>query len=65
MLRKLGASLAQAQAAMATVPDAEDSPTHPGRAPRLAAIGQCPRGRSPGRPNPGGGRACPPGRAGL
>ena len=40
VLRKLGASLAQAQAAMATVPDAEDSPTHPGRAPRLAAIGQ-------------------------
>ena len=40
VLRKLGASLAQAQAAMATVPDAEDSPTHPGRTPRLAAIGQ-------------------------
>ena len=40
VLRKLGASLAQAQAAMASVPDAEDSPTHPGRTPRLAAIGQ-------------------------
>ncbi len=40
VLRKLGASLAQAQAAMATVPDADDSPTHPGRTPRLAAIGQ-------------------------
>jgi len=40
VLRKLGANLAQAQAAMATVPDAEDSPTHPGRTPRLAAIGQ-------------------------
>jgi hypothetical protein len=40
VLRKLGASLAQAQAAMATVPDADGSPTHPGRAPRLAAIGQ-------------------------
>ena len=40
VLRKLGASLAQAQAAMATVPDAEDTATHPGRAPRLAAIGQ-------------------------
>ena len=40
VLRKLGASLAQAQAAMATVPAAEDSPTHPGRTPRLMAIGQ-------------------------
>ena len=40
VLRKLGASLAQAQAAMATVPDAADSDTHPGRTPRLAAIGQ-------------------------
>ena len=40
VLRKLGASLAQAQAAMATVPDADDSATHPGRMPRLAAIGQ-------------------------
>lgn len=40
VLRKLGASLAQAQAAMATVPDTEDSATHPSRTPRLAAIGQ-------------------------
>ena len=40
VLRKLGASLAQAQAAMATVPDADGSATHPGRTPRLAAIGQ-------------------------
>ena len=40
VLRKLGASLAQAQAAMATVSDDEGSSTHPGRAPRLAAIGQ-------------------------
>ena len=40
VLRKLGAGLAQAQAAMATVPDTEDSATHPGRTPRLAAIGQ-------------------------
>ena len=40
VLRKLGASLAQAQAAMATVPDAGNSATHPGRTPRLAAIGQ-------------------------
>ncbi|MCI1186344.1 membrane-binding protein [Hymenobacter sp. DH14] len=40
VLRKLGASLAQAQAAMATVPDAEGSSTHPGRTPRLAAISQ-------------------------
>ena len=40
VLRKLGASLAQAQAAMATVSDDQDSPTHPGRTPRLAAIGQ-------------------------
>ena len=40
VLRKLGASLAQAQAAMASVPDAEGSATHPGRTPRLAAIGQ-------------------------
>ncbi|MGY3089471.1 hypothetical protein ACVWYF_002519 [Hymenobacter sp. UYAg731] len=40
VLRKLGASLAQAQAAMATVADDEGSATHPGRAPRLAAIGQ-------------------------
>ena len=40
VLRKLGATLAQAQAAMATVPDDGGSATHPGRTPRLAAIGQ-------------------------
>ena len=40
VLRKLGASLAQAQAAMATVADDQGSATHPGRAPRLTAIGQ-------------------------
>ncbi|OGX86044.1 M48 family metalloprotease [Hymenobacter glacialis] len=40
VLRKLGANLAQAQAAMATVPDGGGSATHPGRTPRLAAIGQ-------------------------
>ena len=40
VLRKLGASLAQAQAALATVADDEGSATHPGRTPRLAAIGQ-------------------------
>ena len=40
VLRKLGASLAQAQAAMATVADDQGSETHPGRAPRLLAIGQ-------------------------
>jgi hypothetical protein len=40
VLRKLGASLAQAQAAMATVADDEGSATHPGRAPRLTAISQ-------------------------
>ncbi len=40
VLRKLGASLAQAQAAMATVADDGGSATHPGRAPRLTAIGQ-------------------------
>ena len=40
MLRKLGASLAQAQAAMASVADEGSSATHPGRAPRLTAIGQ-------------------------
>ena len=40
VLRKLGASLAQAQAAMATVSDDEGSGTHPGRTPRLMAIGQ-------------------------
>ncbi len=41
VLRKLGASLAQAQAAMATVPDDQNPrSTHPNRTPRLAAIGQ-------------------------
>lgn len=40
VLRRLGASLAQAQAAMATVSPNEGSATHPGRAPRLAAIGR-------------------------
>ncbi|MBO2012612.1 membrane-binding protein [Hymenobacter negativus] len=40
VLRKLGASLAQAQAAMATVSDDQGSSTHPGRSPRLAAIGE-------------------------
>ena len=40
VLRKLGASLAQAQAAMATVEDSGGSASHPGRAPRLVAIGQ-------------------------
>ena len=38
VLRHLGASLAQAQAAMATTAPAAGSATHPGRAPRLAAI---------------------------
>jgi hypothetical protein len=38
VLRRLGASLAQAQAAMATASPDEGSATHPGRAPRLAAI---------------------------
>ncbi|MDB5236825.1 MAG: hypothetical protein JWR44_3818 [Hymenobacter sp.] len=40
VLRKLGASLAQAQAAMASVPDDGGSATHPGRTPRLASISQ-------------------------
>lgn len=40
VLRKMGASLAQAQAAMATVADDGASASHPGRAPRLVAIGQ-------------------------
>ncbi len=40
VLRKLGASLAQSQAALAAVADGEGSATHPGRAPRLAAIGR-------------------------
>ena len=40
VLRKLGASLAQAQAAMASVDDNGSSDTHPGRSPRLTAIGE-------------------------
>lgn len=40
VLRKMGASLAQAQAAMASVADNHTSGTHPTRAPRLTAIGQ-------------------------
>ena len=40
VLRKLGASLAQAQAAMATVADDGGSASHPGQAPRLTAISQ-------------------------
>ena len=40
VLRKLGAGLAQAQAAMASVADDQGSATHPGRTPRLTAIGQ-------------------------
>ena len=40
VLRKLGASMAQAQAAMATVADDGGSASHPGRSPRLMAIGQ-------------------------
>ena len=39
VLRKMGASLAQAQAALAAIATEEGSPTHPGRTPRLAAIG--------------------------
>ena len=39
VLRKMGASLAQAQAALAAIATDEGSPTHPGRTPRLAAIG--------------------------
>ena len=38
VLRRLGASLAQAQAALAAVAPEAGSGTHPGRAPRLAAI---------------------------
>ena len=38
VLRRLGASLAQAQAAMAAVSPTEGSASHPGLAPRLAAI---------------------------
>jgi hypothetical protein len=40
VLRRLGASLAQSQAALAAVADDEGSATHPGRTPRLAAISQ-------------------------
>ena len=40
VLRRLGASLAQAQAAMASLPSTGSSDTHPDRVPRLAAIGQ-------------------------
>ena len=40
VLRRLGASLAQAQAALAAVADNQGSATHPGRGPRLAAISQ-------------------------
>jgi len=39
VLRKMGASLAQSQTAMAVVSDEGTSATHPGRAPRLKAIG--------------------------
>ncbi|KAA9331998.1 M48 family metalloprotease [Adhaeribacter soli] len=39
VLRKMGASLADAQAAMAVLSDDRDSHTHPGRTSRLAAIG--------------------------
>lgn len=38
VLRRLGASLAQAQAALAAVAPEAGSATHPGRTPRLAAI---------------------------
>ena len=40
VLRKLGAGLAQAQAALVAVADDAGSATHPGRTPRLTAIGQ-------------------------
>lgn len=40
VLRKMGASLAQAQAAMALVSDEQASSTHPGRVPRLKSIGE-------------------------
>ncbi|UYZ63788.1 M48 family metalloprotease [Hymenobacter weizhouensis] len=39
VLRKMGASLAEAQAGMAVVSDDETSATHPGRRTRLASIG--------------------------
>ncbi|AYA36160.1 membrane-binding protein [Hymenobacter oligotrophus] len=40
VLRKMGASLAEAQTAMAMVAQDYDSPTHPGRPTRLTAIGR-------------------------
>jgi hypothetical protein len=40
VLRKMGASLAEAQAGMAVVSDEEASPTHPGRSTRLKAISE-------------------------
>ena len=40
VLRRMGASLAQAQAGMAVVSDEQASPTHPGRATRLRAINE-------------------------
>ncbi|WP_052694913.1 hypothetical protein [Hymenobacter sp. AT01-02] len=40
VLRKMGASLAEAQAGMAVVSDDEASPTHPGRRTRLASISE-------------------------
>ncbi|WP_133272400.1 M48 family metalloprotease [Hymenobacter radiodurans] len=40
VLRKMGASLAQAQAAMAVIADDQASATHPGRPTRLKAIGE-------------------------
>ncbi len=40
VLRKMGASLAQAQAGMAVVSDEQASPTHPGRTTRLRAINE-------------------------
>lgn len=40
VLRKMGASMAQAQAGMAIVSDDEASPTHPGRSVRLKAISE-------------------------
>jgi hypothetical protein len=40
VLRKMGASLAQAQAGMAVVSDEQASPTHPGRSTRLQSINE-------------------------
>ncbi|SMB98569.1 hypothetical protein SAMN00120144_3849 [Hymenobacter roseosalivarius DSM 11622] len=40
VLRKMGASLAQSQAAMAVIADDQASATHPGRPTRLKAIGE-------------------------